>query len=60
MHSQSELLSGIGSIHDGRSISNPGEFWDVVLVVVLLLVGGIHPLFHPLFVNLLGWGHIWF
>ncbi len=56
---QSALLSGIGSVHDGRNISNPGEYWDVVLVVLLLYVGGIHPLFHPLCVNLLGQGRIW-
>jgi hypothetical protein len=53
------LLSGIGSVHDGWSISNPGEYSDVVLVFYSLFVGVIHLLFHPLFHTLLGWGHIW-
>ncbi len=46
-------------IHDRRSISNPCEYWDIVLVVLSWFVGGIHPLFQSLCINLLWWGHIW-
>ncbi len=63
MHSftwlQSAFLSGILSVHNGRSISNPAEHWDINLVLLSLFGGGIHPLFHPLCVNLEGQGYIW-
>jgi hypothetical protein len=60
---QSVLLCRIWGVHDGRSIGNPFDYWNIVGVIHQwfhpLFHPLLHPLLHPLFHPLFRVGHEW-